>query len=224
MIQRIFALSRIAAKFHRLRRDGRGVALIEFAYCLPVVITFCVGGLELANFITVKMRISQIALHVADHAARIGEGSALQAKTVSETAINDVLTGSGLQAGELNLYPNGRVILSSLEPVANPNTTNRYKIAWQRCRGTMVHASTFGVAGATNLVGMGPATRQVTAPDDGATMFVEVSYRYRPLIVGSFIPATDMVDIATMPVRDRRDLAGGTNGVYNIEGATPSTC
>ncbi|MEA3016899.1 MAG: hypothetical protein QOI38_1621, partial [Sphingomonadales bacterium] len=177
-------------------------------------------GAELTNYATVKMRVSQVALHVADHAARMGNGSLLAAKTISETQINDVLTGAGLQAGNLDLYPNGRVILTNLEPMANPNTNSQYRITWQRCRGSSTRPSSYGVTGNTNMTGIGPAGRQVTAADGGATMFVEVHYRYQPILSASLAPSLDISEIASMMVRDRRDLSQ----IYNSEAAPVSNC
>lgn len=218
-------MKRCTAGLARLRDDQRGLALLEFAFTVPILLLMSLTGAELTNYITAKMRISQIALHLADNAARIGTGSQLQAKTISEADINDLLTGAGLQAGGLDLYNRGRVIISSLEPVANPNTTNKYKIRWQRCRGAKTtHLSSYGAEGATNLDGMGPTGRQVIAMDDGATMFVEVFYEYRPIVQASRAASLDMTQIASMAVRDRRDLTSGTNGIVQVAGVTPSTC
>lgn len=201
-------------------RDTSAVAFMEFGLSLPIFLTLAVSGAELTHYVTTRMRVSQVALHLADHGARIGSGSLLAAQTISETQINDILTGAGLQASTLNLYQNGRVILSSLEPVANPNPTNRFRIRWQRCRGSLARTSTYGTAGQTNMTGMGPAGRQVTAPVGGATMFVEVHYRYRPLFSAALVPSLDIKQIASMMVRDRRDMTQ----IYNAEGATVSSC
>lgn len=209
----------IGSRVRDLVQDRSGLALLEFAFVLPILLTMCLGGAELTNFATTRMRVSQIALHLADHAARLGVGSPLQAKTITEADINEVFTGAGLQASELDLYARGRVFISSLEPVATPNTTDRYKIGWQRCRGAVVRTSSYGVAGATNLPGMGPTGSQVKAPEDGATIFVQVTYLYRP-IVGQFVPATELTEIASMPVRDRRDLSQ----IYPAPPATASSC
>lgn len=220
----VFSPRRLLA---RLCSDRSGLAMMEFGLALPIIISMSLTGAELTNYITVRMRVSQVALHVADNAARMGTGTQLTARSVSETDINDVLTGAGLQAGSLNIYDRdgrpgrGRIILSDLEPVAVPNTTNRYKIVWQRCRGPKTaHASGYGRAGDTNLTGIGPAARQVTAQDENATMFVEVYYEYKPLIGASLAPSTVMVETASMAVRDRRDLTQ----IYNLENATRSTC
>lgn len=210
----------VAEVLRRLRENSSGVALIEFAYSLPILLALTISGAEITNFITVKLRVSQLALHVADHGARLGEGTQLQAKTVDEADINDLFTGAKLQARELNILDNGRIIVSSLEPVANPNTTSRYKIGWQRCKGARAHPSSYGVQGGTNMVGMGPTGRQVRAPDDGAAIFVEINYKYQSIV--PFWPARfdDITEIASMPVRDRRD----TTKVYPSPSVTPSSC
>ena len=217
-----------------LHRDKSAVAMMEFALVLPPLILMSLTGAEITHYVTTKMRISQLALHVADNAARMGTGSLLSAKKVSEADINDVFTGAGLQAGELALYTKGRVIISDLEPIANPNPTNKYKIVWQRCQGAKTsHLPSYGVANDTNLDGIGPAGAQVTAQDDNATMFVEIYYEYTPLIgVGNRAPSLTMVQIASMSVRDRRDLSDDSaaspnfhpKGVYKVTGVTPSTC
>jgi hypothetical protein len=203
-------------------RDRRGLALLEFAIVIPVLLTLSLTGAELTNYIGTRMRLSQVALQIADNAARMGTGTLLTSKSVSETDINDVLTGGALQSNGLDLYNRGRVIISDLEPMANPNTTPpKFKIVWQRCRGTKTaHASGYGVAGDTNLVGIGPTGRKVTAQDYNATMFVEVYYEYKPLIRTGLAPSTTMVETASMAVRDRRDLTQ----IYNNENAAVSGC
>ncbi|WP_370169518.1 TadE/TadG family type IV pilus assembly protein [Sphingobium abikonense] len=214
----------LRARLRRLLLDCRAVAAVEFGLALPLMTAVALTGAELTNFVTTKMRISQLALHVADNAARIGTGTVLANKQITEAQINDLLTGAGLQAGRLNVYGHGRVILSSIEPVANPNPTNRYRIRWQRCRGSKTWPSSHGKAGDTNLTGVTVKGQTATAPDDGALMFVEVAYDYQPLIARIFIPQDRISAVAAMTVRDQRDYGGGTNGIYNNENVVPSTC
>jgi Flp pilus assembly protein TadG len=215
----------LAASLHRLRGDTSGLAAVEFALTSPIILAMFLSGAELTNYAITKLRISQIALHVADNASRIGTNSLLTAPQISETQINDLLIGANLQAGALDLSTRGRVIVSSLEPVANPNTTSKFKIRWQRCYGGKTYSSSYGVQGDTNKNNMGPAGQTVTTPDDTAVMFVEVAYDYQPLISSRLVPTTVIKDIAAMTVRDNRDYAGnGGTGIYNNESATPSTC
>jgi len=209
----------------RLREDASGLALVEFALSAPIVLAMFLSGAELTNYAITKMRISQAALHVADNGSRIGSNSLLTAPQISETQINDLLIGANLQAGSVDLAGRGRVIVSSLEPIADPNTTSRYKIHWQRCYGAKSFTSSYGEQGDTDLTGMGPTDHKVTAPEGGGVIFVEIAYDYKPLISASLVPNTVIHEIAAMTVRDDRDYAGnGDTGIYNSEGAAPSTC
>lgn len=182
------------------------VAITEFALSLPLLVALGLTGAEWANYITTKMRVSQLALMIADNGARMHSDDG-GASAASESDIQDIFTGAQLQSGNLDLKTNGRVFLSQLEPVASPNTNNRYKISWQRCYGLQTsRASTYGVEDQTNMTGIGPAGRQVTASDYNATMFVEVYYIYKPLFSGRLIPGTAFDEIASMAVRDQRTL------------------
>ncbi|RDE06069.1 pilus assembly protein [Sphingomonas aracearum] len=215
------------ALLSRLYRARRGVALIEFALVLPILLTLSLTGAELTNYITIRMRISQLALHLADNAARIGAGTRREAKKIYESDIYDLVDGAQLQSGKLDLLRNGRIIVSSLESMPAPNTANKSRIRWQRCAGSKTsHASAWGVAGATNLDGMGPSGRQAVAPQDGVTMFVEVYYEYKPLISATRLLLADqnITEIASMMVRDRRDTGGANSGIYPVAGVTPKTC
>jgi len=212
------ATRRLRAFWQRLRHSNSGAVLIEFALGLPVVVTIGMTGAELTNFVTTKMRVSQLALQVADNASRIGTGTVLSTKQISEAQINDLLTGAGLQASNLDFYEHGRVIVSSLQPVANPNTTNKYLIQWQRCRGLKSATSSYGVQGATNLTGITANGQLITAPDDGAVIFVEVTYDYQPVVGLAFSKTSTITEIAAMTVRDNRDTTTIVNN------ATASSC
>ena len=216
-------MTKLSGLVSRLYRAKGGVAMIELAFSLPLVLLLSLTGAELTNYIVTRMRISQIALHLADNAARIGTGSQLQAKTISESDINDLLTGADLQSEELKIYANGRVIISSLEP--DPANSGKNRIRWQRCRGEKsAQISAYGAAGTTNLNGMGKSGRLAMAPADGIVMYVEVYYEYQPLLKASFAPNTNFREEASMMVRDRRATTGGSNGILPVTGVTAATC
>ncbi len=223
-------MTRLRALLRGLRGDASGLALIEFALTLPVVVLMSLGGAELTNYVTVKMRMSQIALQIADNAARMGSGTATQAKQVTETDINDLFAGAQMESGGLDLNTNGRVILSDLETVSGSSPT-QYKIKWQRCYGSKTtYPSTYGTtATAASTNGIGPAGRQATAQDSTPTMFVEVYFVYKPVVSNYFAQqigltssssAPTLTEIASMSVRDRRD----TTQIYNTAGATVASC
>lgn len=231
----------------QLKRNQSGLAMVEFAVSLPFFAALTIGGVEIANYTSVVMQLSQIALHTADNAARLGTATPNGSKAISEAQIKDVFEGAMREGARIALggtHPyvdpatgaatsrgNSRIILSSFEEVVpfNP-TAPSYRIRWQRCGGSATfYTSNYGTkATATSVSGIGPAGRQVSPPSGGSLMFVEVQYHFRPMIVNGFTRLTDhsISQIASTVVRDRRDLTGapGGEGIYNLEGVAPANC
>lgn len=208
--------------WRRLLRDASGVAFIEFAYTLPFMTILGLGGIEVANYSITHMRVSQIALSLADNASRAKEDIVSGVPRMREYDVNEAFQGSVLQAGGLDLAANGRLILTSLET----NDDDGQWLHWQRCFGDQTgYASSYGKQGdgatGTSVAGMGPAGRQVRAESGYAIMFVEVIYEYQPIIFDRFIPDGPIRKTAAMYVRDDRDLNPDGDGLFNPSPAAP---
>ena len=152
------------------------------------------------------MQISQIAMQVADNASRVGEADVLVARKVYEDDINGSLVGAEKAGDVINLFDNGRVIISSLQQ----NDEGGQWIAWQRCRGAKRYDSSYGVEGdgeeGTSFPGMGDAGEELTASVGTAVMFVEVAFDYQSLTPFDFLDEKEIVYTAAFNVRDSRDL------------------
>lgn len=228
LIQR--TLRGFAAEISRFRRDTSALALIEFGYSLPIFVGVGMYGLEVANLAQANLRVSQIALALADNASRVGVTSTLNTQQIREVDINDILQGARLQSANLDLANRGRITLSSLEL----NADGGQWIHWQRCLGMKKGAnydSSYGKAGdgktGTAVQGMGPVGGIVTAPPLSAVMFVEINYDYQPVIAQWLVGQPRIQYVASFVVRDKRDLdqvtpykataAGGdaAGGVWN---------
>jgi len=176
------ATSRVGALLRAVRRDKRGMALIEFAYGMPVFLALGLSGMETANFIITRSRISQLGMMVADNAARVGEDNGTSAKRVFESNINDVFEAVRIQGATIDFVNRGRVIVSSLQQ----NASGGQWIAWQRCFGARTYPSSFGVAGAgrtvTTFPGMGPAGAEIKAAPSNIVIFVEIAYDYKAIV------------------------------------------
>jgi len=214
MMKKTFA-SRIRSFAERLCNDNSGLALTEFALSLPILMTISVTGVEVASFVNANMRVSQIALSVADNTGRVRQA-------ITENDIDSAMIGARIAGETIDFAANGRVILSTIEPngLASPNTGQR--ILNQRCFGAKVVASSYGVAGdgATNAslaTGVGPAGNQIRAATNAAVMFVEVQYDYQPI----FLVDNSLLDnlggrtmqfTAAYPVRERfaNNIQAGT--------------
>jgi len=194
----------LLTRLRGLLRNRSGVAMTEFALGAPFLLTAGLWGAEEANYALVNMKVSQIAEHIADNASRVGDTSTLQNRRIYETDINDVIYGAQVQGGKLNLYDNGRVIISSLE--VDVSEGDQY-IHWQRCRGAKNYAPQYGAEGdVLGTAGMGPAGEQVLAQPGDAVIFVEVNYTYQPLVSAKFLGSLEINSIASFTVRDNRDL------------------
>lgn len=204
----------------RLRRSIAGVAAVEFALSLPVMLSLGLWGAELGNLAITHMRISQLAMQLADNGSRIGDVSMLESLRIYESDINDMLVGAKIQSGKLDLFEHGRVIISSLEVV--PSSESTQYIHWQRCMGKRIVQSAYGSEGTGldgSLKGMGPLGEEVTAAKGDAVIFVEISYEYQPLVSSRFVPNTIISTTATFNVRDDRDLTQ----IYQRSTASPDT-
>ena len=193
-------------KLVRAWRDTSGVAMTEFALGAPFLLMAGLWGAESANYALVNMKMSQLAIQLADNASRIGDTSTLQNRKIYEADINDVIYGAQLQAGGLDLYGQGRVIISSLQ--VEDGTENQY-IKWQRCRGVMEAGSSYGDEGDGldgSMTGMGPAGTEVMAQPGDAVIFVELIYNYRPMVSARFVGNREIRAIASFTVRDKRDI------------------
>lgn len=197
----------------RLLRHRSGVAMTEFALGAPFLLMAGLWGTELANYALINMKIGQLAVHIADNASRVGDTSTLQNRRIYESDINDLIVGAQLQAGDIGLYNNGRVIISSLEV----NADGEQYIHWQRCRGARNVPSTYGDEGDVLTNGMGPEGEEVMAQEGDGVVFVEVRYTYQPLIANRFITNREIRSLASFTVRDSRDLSQ----IYQRDNSSP---
>ncbi len=205
-----------------LRRCEGGTAAIEMAFILPLFIGLTTGGVEVTWYANTKMKISQLALHAADHSSRMGSSTSLQNLPIFEDDVNDVMTGTLMQGESIKLAEHGRVIISSLQV----NPTGGQWIAWQRCDGNPSFTSSHGAQGAgkthNNFPGMGYSSRRVQARPGEAVMFAEVRYQYEPIFDVFDHTAQEYVmsEIAAFNVRDDRDLAQ----IYPTPGTAVKNC
>lgn len=233
---------RIARATRRLAAETSGLALLEFALTLPLVLGVGAWGTEMAWLAITNLRVSQVALNLADTASRVGLMSNSGITQLREADINDVLTSARLQGAPLDLTNRGRITISSLEQ----QTAGSQYLHWQRClgkrsgtgydssydrtNGTMDRGDGIGTSAASAGVsmpnGMGDSSgTKVNAPVGSGVMYIEVSYDYRPVFSSAWVPGGAAVTriryTASYIVRDRRDFSQ----IYNPSpAATQSFC
>jgi len=197
-----------------LANDRSGIAYVELALVMPVLLTLCLYGTEIAYMSSINMQVSQMATSVADNASRIGQtDNSGVTPTVTEGEVDSVLGGAILQGRGINFAEHGRVILSSLE---RDSDSGRQYIHWQRCRGDLDMSSSYGPEGyglnGPELEGMGKEGSLITASNNSSVMFAEVFYRYEPLFGDMFVGNIEFKHEMAFETRDDRNLEPGVTG------------
>lgn len=190
----------------RLAADNRGVALIEFAFSMPVILILGLTGVETANYAIAHQRASQIAVMTADNASRLRT-------QMTESYVNQLFTGVEKAGGPMNFQANGKVILSSIQN--NTAGTGQW-IRWQRCFGAKAGVSKYGPQGTGQNDNSLSAVHGLQAQAGSAIMFVEVTYEYQPIIPNSFLEGKEIRYESAVVVRQRTD--------FGISGSSAAVC
>lgn len=233
----------------RAVHDQRGVALIEFAIVTPVLLLLGLGGLELANYVSANLRLSQIAMTVADNAGRVRT-------SIDEADVNELMIGAKRIGEPIGFAANGRIILSDLEQrtnvtggagaitTANPNGYRQW-IRWQRCAGALNAASSYGLPLDVNgtavtdigstvnddhgavetkslILGMGPSTNMISASAGTAVMVAEVVYVYQPIVPINYLGNLTIRRLQAFNVRQRTTYSLRNDGARS--GTSRSDC
>ncbi|MBD2841747.1 TadE/TadG family type IV pilus assembly protein [Erythrobacter rubeus] len=206
------------ASVRELKNETEGVVLIEFALILPLLITLIFGCLELANYALSHLRVSQIALTVADNAGRVQT-------SIDEVDIYEVFEGARTVGDPIDFAANGRLVLSSLQNNEQTGSDAGQMINWQRCMGQLDVDPAYGEEGDGRNNddledGLGPAGNKIVAADGTAVMFVEVTYTYQPLINLGFINnASEIRYESAFNVRERAN-----QDITNTQSLTTNDC
>jgi Flp pilus assembly protein TadG len=156
------------ASLRGFRGDRRGVAAIEFALVLPVMLLLALGCFEVPRFVMVYQKMERTSSGVGDLVAQADE-------PLTQNQMNDIFTAGGLMMSPFNLTTNGEVIVSSIN---NPNGAGVI-MTWQQTFGTLGQASKFGAKG-SNPSGLLPAGLAPTSNLEVLT--TEVYFNYTPVL------------------------------------------
>lgn len=234
-------LSPLARRFTGSLSDCRsGVAFVEFAFALPVLLALGLMGLETANYAMANLRVSNIAMLTADNASRVRD-------SIDETDITELFTGAKMTGTNINFAANGRIILTDLEPTT---TGGKQWVRWQRCDGALNYTSSnsalrpLTAAGAAinngteiygsdrtttstspssetkaTMTSVGSGSNVISAQSGTAVMVVEVAYNYQPVIPNSFLQGKQITYTSAFNVRQRTDQT-----LRNVTRITPKSC
>jgi Flp pilus assembly protein TadG len=176
-------LSRAYASAHRLVRDRSGIAAVEFAMILPVMLVLLFGTVEFSSGVEVDRKVNLIAHTLSDLTS--------QSPT---TGISNTELGFFFSAGTSILQPYSSTPLNQVisELYVDPNTGKAY-VQWsQGFQG--------GVGRAMGSVVSIPPTLAVAGT---YLIFSEVNYLYKPTI-GYVMSSAGVTLSATAYTRPRQ--------------------
>lgn len=175
---------RTAASLLRLLRrfaaDRQGIALVEFAAVLPVLVLMLFGGFETTRYILLQLKLDRTATSVADLVSQL-EG-------VSEAQITDIYSAAGDIMQPFDIGGEGRVIISNVyRPDSDPAV-----VQWQRMSsGGLASTSQIGAEGADATL---PNGLSLAVGED--VIVAEAFYQYNPALVDWFFDSAVIYQIA----------------------------
>jgi len=167
---------RIKHLLGRFRRDRRGVAAIEFALILPILVLLALGCFEVPRYVMLWQRMERAASGVSDLVAQADEPLTLDQLT-------DIMSSGKLLMQPYDVMASGNIIVTS---VNNPTggTTN---VSWRVTCGSGGNTSKMGA------VSSEPPAAQTAAPSanfptsllplakDNEVLVTEVYYTFTPV-------------------------------------------
>lgn len=164
----------------KLKRDCSGLALIEFAYTLPIFLGFGLVGLEYTNVVLAHQKSERVAATIADQVAS-------NQIPPTERQIGDMFEAVQLIAEPFAFNPDGNVIVTAVVGVIDADDNEvQNKIAWQRCIAPDKFESDIGAEWTdTDDIAEGP---EVWLPGD-----VELGQNQMVIVTEIFFPYKELV-------------------------------
>ena len=166
--RRITIGQRIAIRLHQFKDNCAGVAAVEFAYLLPLLILMTYGVLETSRGVMMHKRFQRSVAMVGDLVAR--------EETIGDDAqAANAEMGGLMKAAENAMRPYATASLkmgiTAIE--ADPNNATITKVAWSYSH----NGYTTAACGATKAM---PAAGMITKGN--SAILVEAQYTYTPIL------------------------------------------
>lgn len=167
-------------------RAQRGIAAVEFALTLPILLALLIGGTETTFLLLQSERVDRIAYSVTDIVT--------QSETLTKADLDTTFLAAAQLMQPFDFTSNGVVIVSSIyKPAGSPTI-----IKWQYAGGGgLARGSKVGLPGQTPSM---PDNLQLN--DNDNVIVSEVYYAYTPLFVNAgYLSAHDLYHVAVYKPR-----------------------
>jgi Flp pilus assembly protein TadG len=155
----------VGVSVRALRRDSRGVAAIEFAMIVPLMLVMLFGTIEVSSGVAVKRKVTLVARTLSDLTS--------QSKAVVDADVTDFLAAS---YGIMWPYPSAPVRATISELYIDP-ATSLARVQWSKGASPRGQGSTVSIP--SGLISRDSSDK--TLPNQ-YLIYSEVSYLYQPVI------------------------------------------
>lgn len=181
----------------RFGRDGRGIAIIEFALILPLLLTLSAVTFDLVRYVIYMRKLELAASTLADLVARNDTGKITQTDILAISRSQLVMFPEAMSAAKdanVSVWTLLRWSLSGVQftpTVAGctSNCTYTPKVVWTS--GQKRSCTTPPVA-APNTAGPSPTTLPSDTFGPGFLVVADVVFSYKPLILQSVVGSIDI--------------------------------
>lgn len=158
-----------------LLREQSGVAYLEFALTIPVLLSLLLGGVEMTRYILMTQKVEKIAITIPDV---VSQGS-----TISTAELDNIILAAAQIMQPYEFGARGYVIITSVKQTGNYSAANPPRVNWQyRGGGSWLQNSRVGSPGTSASL-----PNNITLFDKENVIVTEVFYNFSPLLVGNGI-------------------------------------
>jgi Flp pilus assembly protein TadG len=149
----------------RFRRHERGVAAIEFALIIPILVLLLLGCFEVPRYVLVWQRMARTSSGVADLLAQADE-------PMTGNQMDDIVQAAKVMMQPYDIIANGNIVVDS---VNNPSGGGA-KVTWRKIYGSGGNQGKVGKANDTPVI---PTNLMPASGEEVLTS--EVYFNYRPI-------------------------------------------
>ncbi|HVT52558.1 MAG TPA: TadE family protein [Dongiaceae bacterium] len=160
--------------FRRFRRDRRGVAAIEFALILPILVLLALGCFEVPRYVLLWQRLERTASGVSDLVAQADE-------PMTGSQMSDIMSAGKILMQPYDIINNGSIVVTA---IANPTGGVGVSNWWRKACGTVNTSGTLGSIPANPMTGASTPAGLPAAllpSKDNEVLVTEVYFNFTPV-------------------------------------------
>jgi Flp pilus assembly protein TadG len=173
-------------KTDKLRQDARGIAAVEFAFVLPIMLTLYLGCVEVTQGVIANRQITAVARTIADLASQQTGALTDTGNTANGVDVSQIFAASQALFPQATTANPVRMTISSVDFIAVPpacttNCSYNAQTSWSvTLNGGTARPCNVVLTPAANGSIASPTTMPVGVYGAGSVIVADVTYSYQP--------------------------------------------